>query len=46
MSLRFKNLSFAYGFSAFALYELNVINPINLFCIVFIGLSEYDKADP
>jgi len=39
MSFRFKILSCAYSFSAFDLYELNVINLIILFCIVFIVLS-------
>jgi len=46
MSLRCKVLSCAYIFSAFALYELNVLNLINLFCIMFIGLSKYGEADP
>jgi len=46
MSLRFKILSCAYSFSAFNLYELNVINLIILFCIVFIVLSKSVDADP
>ena len=46
MSLIFKILSCAHSFSAFDLYELNVINLIILFCIVFIVLSKYVDADP
>jgi len=46
MSYRFKILSCAYSFSAFDLYELNVINLIILFCIVFIVLSKYVHAEP
>ena len=46
MSFRFKILSCAYSFSAFDLYELNVINLIILFCIVFIVLSKYVDAEP
>ena len=46
MSFRFKILSCAYSFSVFDLYELNVINLIILFCIVFIVLSKYVGAEP
>jgi len=46
MSIGFKILSGTYSFSAFVLYELNVINLIVLFCIVFIVLSKYVDADP
>ena len=44
--LRFKILSCAYSFSAFDLYELNVINLIILFCFVFVVLSKCVDADP
>jgi len=44
MSLRCKILSCAYSFSAFAQYELNVINLIILVHI-FVGLSKYGEAD-
>ena len=46
MSFRFKILNCAYSFSAFDLHELNVINLIILFCIVFIVLSKDVDADP
>jgi len=46
MSLKRKMLSCACSFSAFALYELNVIDLMILICIVFSGSGKYGEADP